>query len=122
CQSSGIIEDKGVHVWSNDADICCYVMSHNPYTSDGYYVFPLIGWGTEYVACGYAALFEGFSNYVFDLPSEVGIVANTDNTRVTITTTVDVRQENFNGTNCSKVFGSAGQPFQVTLMRGQCIE
>lgn len=120
--SAGRVEDMGIHVWSNDADICCYVMSHNPYTSDGFYVYPLIGWGTEYVVAGYAALFEGFGSYVYDLPSEFGVVANSDQTRVTITPTQDLRFEVANGTNCSAIFANRGVPTQVTLQRGQNIQ
>src|ERR1035437_1256069 len=31
--SSGYVDNFGIHVWSNNADICAYVMSHNPATS-----------------------------------------------------------------------------------------
>src|ERR1035437_7135779 len=34
-ESSGIIENKTIHVWSYDADIEVYNMSHQPYSSDG---------------------------------------------------------------------------------------
>ncbi|MDP4200281.1 MAG: hypothetical protein Q8902_12020, partial [Bacteroidota bacterium] len=121
-ESSGQVEDMGVHVWSTNADICAYVMSHNPYTSDGMYIIPTIGWGTEYVVAAYAALFEGFGSYVFDLPSEFGIVADQDNTRISITPTQDVRVEGSNGACCSCVMGHQGQTFQVVLNRGQSIE
>src|SRR5579872_1938240 len=67
--TSGYVEDNGVHVWSKDADLTVYFMSHNEYTSDGTYVIPTIGWGTDYVVAGFASLYEG-SN---DLPSEFTI-------------------------------------------------
>ena len=68
-RGSGIVEDAGIHVWSKDADICSYVMCHNAFTSDGFCVFPMIGWGKEYVVAGYASLFEGGGNFVYDLPT-----------------------------------------------------
>src|SRR5436190_10152588 len=46
-QSSGKVENLGIHVWS-DRDIECHVMCHNAYTSDGFTVIPSIGWGKEY--------------------------------------------------------------------------
>src|SRR5207247_6591782 len=43
--SSGIVEhDKGIHIWSNDADLSVYFLSRVPYTSDGMYVVSTIGW------------------------------------------------------------------------------
>src|SRR5690242_15263542 len=42
-------KDKAIHVWSDNADLSVYFMSRNPYTSDGMYVIPTIGWGKEYV-------------------------------------------------------------------------
>src|SRR5437867_9118234 len=33
-KTSGVAEDKAIHVWSKDADLSCYLLSHNPYTSD----------------------------------------------------------------------------------------
>jgi hypothetical protein len=121
-RSSGRVEDMAIHVWSNNADICCYVMCHNAYTSDGFYVYPNIGWGTEYVVAGYASLFEGGGTYVYDLPSQFGIISNTDLTRVTITPTVDLRVEPSPGSNCSAIYAQKGQATQLTLNRGQCIQ
>jgi hypothetical protein len=43
-ESSGFVEQKSIHVWSNDADLTVYDMSHNAYTSDGSFIFPTIGW------------------------------------------------------------------------------
>ncbi len=120
--ASGKVDDFGVHVWSNDADICAYVMSHNPYTSDGMYVIPVIGWGTEYVVAAYASLFEGFGSYVYDEPTEFGIVANQDNTRVSITPTCDIRIESTDKGCCSCILGTQGQTFQVVLNAGQSVQ
>jgi hypothetical protein len=120
--TSGVVEDKAIHVWSDDADIACAVMSHNAYTSDGMSIIPPIGWGDDYVVAGYAALFEGTGNYVYDLPSEFLIVANQDNTSVTITPSADLRVENSNGANCSAMFALKGVPVRFTMNRGQVIQ
>ncbi len=121
-KSSGVVENKGVHIWSNDADICCYLMSHNPYTSDGEYIIPNIGWGTDYVVAAYGALFEGFGSYVFDFPSEFTIVANQDNTVCTITPSADLRQAAAYPGNNTVVAYPAGVPFTVQLNRGQSVQ
>ncbi|MDP4242847.1 MAG: hypothetical protein Q8922_10350, partial [Bacteroidota bacterium] len=119
---SGTVGPFGVHVWSDDADISAYVMSHNPATSDGMYVIPTIGWGTEYVVAAYAALNEGSGSTTIDLPSEFGIVANQDNTRVSITPTADIRVEASSGACCSCVLALKGQTFLVSLNRGESVQ
>ena len=54
--SSGDVEtDKGIHIWSDDADIAVYFLSRVPFTSDGMYVIPTTGWGKEYVVGSYAS-------------------------------------------------------------------
>jgi len=118
-KSSGVAEDRAVHVWSKDADISCYLMSHNPYTSDGMYVMPTVGWGTDYVVAAYQALFEGGGTFVYDYPSEFAIVAAHDNTNVTINPACDLRL----GSNTSHTPDfPKGVPFQVTLNKGQAIQ
>lgn len=119
--SSGKVENLAIHVWSDSADIACSVMSHNPYTSDGMTLIPPIGWGKDYVVAGYASLFEGFGSQ-YDLPSEFIVVANQDNTQVTITPSADMRVEDSSGAGCSNIFGNKGQPKNVMLNRGQCIQ
>jgi hypothetical protein len=88
--TSGVIEDKAIRVWSNDADITAYLLSRNPATSDGMYIIPTIGWGTEYVVAAYQSLYEGFGNFVYDYPTEFCIVANQDNTVCTVTSALKV--------------------------------
>ncbi len=120
--ASGHVDDFGVHVWSNDADISCYVMSHNPYTSDGMYVIPTIGWGKEYVVAAYAALYEGGGSYVYDEPSEFGIVANQDSTHVSITPTCDLRVESSDKGCCSCLLAAKGSTYNVMLNAGQAVQ
>lgn len=116
-KTSGKVEDKGIRVYSNDADITAYLMSHNPATTDGMYIVPPIGWGTDYVVAAYASLFEGFGSFVYDYPSEFSVVANQNNTLVEVTPTQDIR-----GDAPTKVLHPANQKFSDYLRRGQCVQ
>lgn len=112
---SAVVEDKAVHVWSEDADLTAYLMSRNPATSDGMYIIPSIGWGTEYVVASFAS----YAYYTGpDLPSEFVVIANQNNTVVTITPTVDLRK----GNSPTEVAHQKGKPFNVTLQKGQAVQ
>jgi len=117
-ESSGYVEDNAVHVWSKDADLTVYFMSHNAATSDGSYIIPTIGWGTDYVVAGFEGLFEGNADY----PSEFTIAANMDYTSVQITPSCDLRRSTGAGSNTTVVAYPAGQTFRVTLNRGQSVQ
>src|ERR1039457_5701224 len=69
-KSSCVVENKGIHVWSPNANLSVYLMSDFPYSGDGMYCLPTPDLGTDYVVAAYGALFEGFGTYVFDYPSE----------------------------------------------------
>src|SRR6185312_3789674 len=116
--TSGEVENKGVHVWSNDADLSAYLLEGEAYTTDGTYIIPTIGWGTDYVVAGYQSLFEGFGNTVFDYPSEFAIVADEDQTVVTITPTQDIRASH----KPNSVLHPKGKPFTERLDRGQSVQ
>jgi hypothetical protein len=120
--SSAIVTNQAIHVWSKDGDLCAYLMSHNPYTSDGMYIIPTIGWGVDYVVAAYNALFEGGGGYVFDYPSEFAVVADQDNTVLTITPSADIRKEASPQACCSCLIHQKGVPFIDTLNRGQAIQ
>src|SRR6185312_12391165 len=85
--TSGIVEPKAIHVWSNDADISAYLLEGRGFSSDGSYLIPTIGWGTEYVVASYEALFVGS----VDEPSMFCVVANQDNTIIQVTPSADIR-------------------------------
>ncbi len=125
-ESSGIVENKAIHVYSNTADLTVYDMSHNPYTSDGSYIIPTIGWGTDYVVAAYGSLFEGSGSYVYDLPSTMAIVSDQDNTIVTITPSCDCRQctsgNDAGDPNSAIVVYPNGVPVQFQLNRGQSLQ
>ena len=114
--SSGVVEQKGIRVWSNDADLTAYLLSRNPFTSDGMYIIPTIGWGTEYVVGAYESLYEGYGTFVYDYPSEFSIIANQDNTICTVTPNCDIRMSN------GKPIHKGHQPFIEILNRGECVQ
>ncbi len=125
-ESSGVPENKAIHVWSTTADLTVYDMSHNDYTSDGSYIIPTIGWGTDYVVAAYGSLFEGSGTYVYDLPSTAIVTANQDNTTFTIIPSADLRQctsGNASGdANSGIVVYPKGSPATFTINRGQCMQ
>ncbi len=116
-ESDNVHNDKTIHVWSNDADLSVYFMSRAPFTSDGMYCIPTVGWGTEYVVASYNA-FDRYGLNIIDLPSEFCIVANQDNTHLSITPSYDIRAAG----NALKVVHSKGQLFTLTLNKGECIQ
>ncbi|MEI8134481.1 MAG: hypothetical protein WCH46_05300 [bacterium] len=116
--TSGEVENKAIHVWSDDADLTAYLLSRNPGSSDGMLIIPTTGWGTEYVVASYQALFVGYSPGVDDYPSEFSIVANQNNTVCTITPTADIRASY----NPDLVIHKAGVTFSEILQRGQCVQ
>jgi hypothetical protein len=116
-KTSGVIEDKAIRVWSDDADITGYLMSHNPYTSDGMYIVPTIGWGTDYVVAAYMSLFEGFGSFVYDYPSEFVVISNQNNTKVDITPTQAIR-----GSSANVSLHPANTLFSDYLQRGQVVQ
>lgn len=114
---SGVIEPKGVHVWSDDADLSVYVLSRNPSTSDGMYVPPTIGWGKEYLVASFNSHPGGSTGADGDLPSEFAIVAAEDSTLVTILPTTAIR----NAENADQQLHAAGVPFTIRLQRGEAV-
>ena len=121
-QSSAIVGPFGIHVWSDDADISGYLMSHNSSSCDGTYLIPTIGWSTDYVVAAYNAIFEGFSTTVYDYPSEMAIVAAENNTVCTITPTTDIRLESSDHACCSCLAHAAGVPFTEILQAGEAVK
>ncbi|HYM20101.1 MAG TPA: hypothetical protein VEW28_03750 [Candidatus Kapabacteria bacterium] len=115
-QTSGVAENRAIHIWSKDADLSVYFLSRAPYTTDGMYCIPTIGWGTDYVVAAYASYIIDVSEA--DLPSEFVIVANQNNTQVIITPTTDIRKDGFPGV----VDHPKNASFSVILDSGQCMQ
>ena len=119
-KTSGILEHKGLHIWSTEGTISAYVMSHNPYTSDGTAIIPPRAWGREYVVAAYNGLYGDTSKR--DYPSEFLIVADQDNTVCTITPTADIRQESAPHLSPNIVLHRKGVPFVEILNKGDVIQ
>lgn len=115
--SSGVVEtNKAIHVWSDDADLSVYFLSRAPFTTDGMYVIPTMGWGRRYVIASYASL--SVDPKISDDPSEFALVADQDSTVVTITPSHDIRM---NGAD-TVVLHQKGVPFNEILQKGECIQ
>src|SRR5437763_12064402 len=79
---------------------------------------PITGWGTQYVVASYTGVDDFAVSGPDEWPSEFTIVSNQDNNTVTVTPAWDIRQ---NGQ--PKVTAHPkGQPFQVTLNKGDCVQ
>jgi hypothetical protein len=113
--TSGIVQQKAIHVWSDDADLTVYYLNRNPATSDGSPIMPITGCGTEYVVASYESLYEGTD---YDYPSEFTLAASHDSTVCTITPTVDIRNDTLPTTSLYK----GGVPFVEVLNRGDAIQ
>ncbi len=102
-EKSDTIETKGIHIVSS-LDVAVYARSREDYTTDSYLAIPTTCLGSEYLVLGYRNLWIGSP----DLNgSEFGIVAQADNTRVTVKPT-----KKTNGHN-------AGVAYSFTLNQGQ---
>ncbi len=126
-ESSGIPDNKAIHVYCDSADLSVYFMSSQFQSGDGSYIIPTIGWGMDYVVAAYGSLFASDGGEgTYDLPSECMIVASQDNTIFEFTPSCDCRQcygGNFYGDTNSKIVvypQGATQTFQ--LNRGQCMQ
>ncbi len=115
--SSDSIEQNAIHVWSDDADVSVYFISRAPFTSDGMYCIPTMGWGTEYVVASFNA-FDRYGLNIIDLPSEFSIVADRDSTVVSITPSWGIRKT---GSPLTAVHPK-DSVFMVLLNRGECIQ
>jgi hypothetical protein len=121
--TSDIVENKAVHVWSNDASLFVDFNSHDAYTSDASYVIPSAGWGETYVIAAYESLNESLANgfggdYPYDYPSEFVIVSNQDSTNVTITPSKALRSTRGD----SSMVYPAGIPFKIMMSTGQAVQ
>jgi hypothetical protein len=114
--SSGIVEQKAIHIWSDDADLSVNFLSRRDFSSGGMYVIPTVGWGKEYIVGAYESIFDPTGQA--DWPSEFVVVSNHDSTVVTITPNWDIRQDGFP----SRVEHAKQIPFTVLLNKGECAQ
>ncbi len=124
-ESSGIVEPKAIHVYCTTADLSVYNLSHSAYGSEGEYVIPTIGWGTDYVVAAYESLYEG-TDFNYDFPSTMAVVSDQDNTILTITPSCDCRQStggnDAGDANSTIMVYPSGVPAQFQLNRGQSLQ
>ena len=111
-KTSGIPEQKLIHVWSTNTDLTCALVSHNINSTDATNLLPLQAWGTNYVVASYSGL--ATNSAITDHPSEFLIVARNDST---ITPTADIRMESAPHTGCDSIIHRKGVPFTQQLLR-----
>jgi hypothetical protein len=116
--TSGVIEEKGIHVWSHDADLTAYMLCRNPGSSDGTNILPLGALGTEYVVGAYHSLYKGPDSSNYDHPSEFMVIAPYDSTAITIIPSTDIRWN----TDKNIPLHLKGDTFTVVLHKGECIQ
>lgn len=104
-QTSGVVENKGIHI-NSDVPVTVYVMNQQQATTDAYLALPLDAIGTEYYVMSYTRDVS-FTT----LNSQLTIVATEDNTSVTITPTVT--SSGFTAGVPGNVVLNAGQTFQL---------
>ena len=101
------VESKGIHVTS-DADVSVLFFYSGGASSDIYLALPTNSLGKEYLAVGFQESLSGRGFSGTQSPSEFLIVANQNNTNVSITT------------NCQSLSGTAaGSNLNVVLNQGQ---
>ncbi|HEX5316538.1 MAG TPA: hypothetical protein VFX22_07805, partial [Candidatus Kapabacteria bacterium] len=90
-KTSGITESKGYHVWSDSADLDAMLVADYAVDSagDATQLLPDFRLGKDYVVASYQALYLT-SSTEYDYPSMFTIVAQHDNTHVSITPTADL--------------------------------
>ncbi len=127
-QLSAVVENKGIHVWSDSADLSSMVIATSSFGSGAMQLIPSFGFGKDYAVAAYAAnseeeLFGGFSGNIPDLPSEFIITAEQDGTSVEITPSTPLRKESSFGTNKASIVAyPSGEPFTVTLNKGETVQ
>ncbi|SRR5579883_791035 len=122
-KTSGIVEKKAYHVWSDDADLDVILAADIPsQAGDVMHILPTYALGTDYVVASYPALFMGGGNSQYDYPSEFTIVAQHDSTVVTILPSTDMRQETEIVPSPDHIAYAHGQQFTVELHRGLAVQ
>ena len=113
-QSSGVVEAKGIHVWSATSGLHVSELSMNTQTSDGLTVLPTSQLSTSYVVASYTSLFE----LTLDDPSEFAVVAQSNNTMIQVTPSWNIRANGQPNT----VLHAHDLPFADQLSSGTAIE
>jgi len=123
-KTSGIIENKGYHVWSDSADLDAMLVADYSADSAGgaTHLLPDFRLGKDYAVASYEAFFIGLGNSQYDYPSMITIVAEHDNTLVAIVPSADLRQETETNPDPTSVAHARGQGFVITLQRGESVQ
>lgn len=108
-----VVQKKGIHIWSDDADLSVYLYVRNAQSAGGTAILPTTHWGKEYALASWAA-----DSTLGDKPGEFVLVAKEDSTIVTIVPTAPIRQDTF----ATQILYPADKSFTVRLDRGQAVQ
>jgi hypothetical protein len=108
--TSGVKENKGIHIWSDGADLSVNLYIRNAVAGGGTMILPTSSWGKEYTV----AAFEWNENEG-GKPGEFTIVASEDSTEVTIVSPVPLL------TSTAQAY-PMNTPFSVLLKHGETIQ
>ncbi|HEY3875821.1 MAG TPA: IgGFc-binding protein [Candidatus Kapabacteria bacterium] len=125
-QSSGEVDNKAIHIWSNDAALSITTMNYNPGSGEGSCLIPTATWGKDYVVAAHESFWGTEGDIVPDFPSTMAVVAEQDNTTISIYPSSDCRQC-FSGNdsgdiNSTDVVYPAGGLAKFILDRGQTLQ
>jgi len=95
-----VVAQNGIHIQS-DNPISVYGLNQRNFSSDAYLALPTNTWGSDY----YVMAWSG--GFIFTTGSQFGVVAEQDNTIITITPTANI------GAN------PVGIPYEITLDEGE---
>lgn len=104
-RDSDTIDNKGVHVISDDNEIQVHALNRVPYSVDGFLALPVEVLGREYIILGYKNVYTGAEETLNG--SQFAIVATTDGTTIAITPTVETDGH------------PSGVAYMVSLNRGE---
>ena len=116
-KTSGIVENKAIHIWCDNADLSVSILASDPYGSEGTQILPASAFGMDYVVASYNSLYEAIPYFSADYPSEFTVTAIADNTVLTITPTQDIRD-----TSAIGVLHRRGVQFNEILQAGQAVQ
>ncbi len=110
------IQENAFHI-SADVPVSVQLINQAPHTTDASLLHPVSVAGKSYRVMTYSRKATKYSANTHILKDFIGIVATEDNTVVSISSPVGITEKN----NCdlSDEYHPAGEPFQITLQRGQ---
>ncbi len=122
-KTSGVVETKGYHVWSDSAtlDVMLVVDYSIDSAGDAIHILPDFQLGKNYAVASYQSFFSAQSQ-AYDYPSMVTLTGIRDTTYITIVPSCGLRMETETTPDPTGVAHRKGNPFTIQLDRGQSVQ